>query len=205
MKEMLVKAVREDALLFGDFTLKSGAKSRYYIDLKRGCLRGRNLQLFVAGLLCELGSEVEGVDAFGGPMSGADPLVAGVLMALAGAGRDLPGFLVRPEPKDHGTGKLVEGRLQEGMRVVLIEDVTTTGASVLRAVAEVEKAGARVVKVLAVLDRGLKTKDLFATHGLDYASLLTIDDVLNAEEMRTSPPLTSITIRPQEEHQPWRL
>lgn len=182
MKVRCIEAIRRDALLFGDFTLKSGAKSTHYIDLKKGNLSSRNLPLFVQGLIGLVGQDLQFVDAFGGPMSGADPLVSGCLMAVNAIGLDCDGFLIRPQPKDHGTQNLIEGRLEKGMWVVVIEDVTTTGASAFKAVEEVRKVGAHVCKVLAVLDRGTNTKQWFRERGIKYASLLHLDDVLKPEE-----------------------
>jgi orotate phosphoribosyltransferase len=182
LKPRLIEAIRNDALLFGDFHLRSGGISKYYVNLKRGNLRSRNLPLFVQGLVSKVGYNLLNVDAFGGPMSGADPLVSGILMAMNAIGHDCDGFLIRPEPKDHGTESVVEGRLEKGMLVVVVEDVTTTGASALKAVEEVMKARATVLKVLAVLDRGTDTKAKFREQGLEYESLLHIDDVLKPEE-----------------------
>jgi orotate phosphoribosyltransferase len=109
---------------------------------------------------------------------GADPIVGAVLAeAGRGARPDLLGFLVRKEAKGHGTGKLVEGPLESGSRVVIVDDVATTGGSSLQAVAAVQAAGCTVDRVIVVLDRLEGASDAFAAQGLDFRALVTIRDL----------------------------
>jgi orotate phosphoribosyltransferase len=109
---------------------------------------------------------------------GADPIVGATLARAPARGRaDLRGFLVRKESKGHGTGRLVEGPLEEGMAVAIVDDVATTGGSSIRAVEAVEAMGCRVALVIAVLDRLEGAADAFRDRGLEFRSLVTIRDL----------------------------
>lgn len=173
-KESLKELFRERALKFGDFTLASGKKAKYYLDGKQITLHSRGLQLVSAGLL-ELLKTGE-IDAVGGMSIGADPIVAGVLSAAAQQDIDLLGFLVRKESKGHGTNKFVEGPVQPGMKVAIVEDVVTTGGSSLLAIERVEEFGCEVVQVLTIIDRMEGGAKNFAEKGYEMSSLLTIED-----------------------------
>lgn len=126
-RQKLIDLFHKRALKFGDFTLASGKKSSYYLDGKQITLHSEGLRLVSEGLL-DLLADVQ-FDAIGGMSIGADPIVGGVLVAAAAHSRDLCGFLVRKEPKGHGTNKYVEGPVLPGMKVVIIDDVVTTGGS----------------------------------------------------------------------------
>ncbi|WP_437187171.1 orotate phosphoribosyltransferase [Planctomicrobium sp. SH668] len=173
-KATLCDLFRERALKFGDFTLASGKKATYYLDGKQITLHARGLKLVSEGLL-ELLDSGE-IDAVGGMSIGADPIVAGVLSAAADKSRDLLGFLVRKESKGHGTNKFVEGPLQPGMKVAIVEDVVTTGGSSLLAVDRVEEFGCKVIQVLAIIDRMEGGAKNFAARNIPFQSLLTIED-----------------------------
>ena len=173
----LIELLRREALRLGSFTLASGRSSHYYVDGRRVTLSAAGAALVGAGVL-DLLDDLPGVAAVGGLTLGADPIV-GATLAVAGArGReDLRGFLVRKEAKGHGTGKLVEGPLEPGMTVVIVDDVVTTGGSSLRAATAVEALGCRVARVIAVLDRLEGAAEAFAAQGLDFRPLLTIRDL----------------------------
>jgi orotate phosphoribosyltransferase len=173
-RDALIELFRERALKFGDFTLASGKKAKYYLDGKQITLHSRGLQLVSEGLLELLDST--GVQAVGGMSIGADPIVAGILCSAAAQQRDLLGFLVRKESKGHGTNRFVEGPLQPGMKVAIVEDVVTTGGSSLLAVDRVQEFGCEVVQVLAIIDRMEGGGQNFAARGLPFRSLLTIED-----------------------------
>ena len=173
-KSQLMDLFRERALRFGDFTLASGKKASYYLDGKQVTLHAQGLRQVSLGLL-ELLRDVE-FDAVGGMSIGADPIVAGVLTVAAEQGRDLKGFLVRKEAKGHGTQKYVEGPLQPGERVVIVEDVVTTGGSSLLAIDRVVDFGAKVVQVAAIVDRMEGGAMAFHERGVTFSSLLTIAD-----------------------------
>ena len=140
-------------------------------------VRGAGRPLIGAGVLERLAEHPE-VQAVGGLTMGADPIV-GATLALAGlAGRaDLRGFLVRKEAKAHGTGSRVEGPLEPGTTVAIVDDVATTGGSSLQAVDAVEAMGCRVAVVIVVLDRLEGAAAAFEARGLPFESLLTIRDL----------------------------
>lgn len=165
---------RSRALKFGDFTLASGRKSTYYVDKMQVTLHSHGLRLISEGFWDALRDLP--FDAVGGMTIGADPLVAGVLTIASQAGRDLKGFLVRKEPKGHGTQKFIEGPLAAGDRVVILEDVVTTGGSSLLAIDRVQEFGAQVVQVLAIVDRLEGGAASFAARGIPFRALMTIAD-----------------------------
>jgi len=165
---------RERALKFGDFTLVSGKKSSYYLDGKQVSLHAEGLRQVSLGLL-ELLKETD-YEAFGGMSIGADPIVGGVLTVAAEQGLDLKGFMVRKEAKGHGTNKYVEGPVEAGMKVVVVDDVVTTGGSSLLAVDRIEEFGCKVVKVVGIVDRLQGGAQNFAERDLPFESLLDITD-----------------------------
>jgi len=173
-KEALKELMRERALKFGDFTLASGRKASYYLDGKQLTLHARGLQLISEGLLDLI--DVDNVDAVGGMSIGADPIAAGVLCAAAARGQELLGYLVRKESKGHGTDKYVEGPVQPGMKVAIVEDVVTTGGSSILAVERMQAYGCEVTQVLTIIDRMEGGEKNFADIGLKLQSLLTIED-----------------------------
>lgn len=173
-KQTLIDLVRERALKFGDFTLASGKKAKYYLDGKQVTLDARGLRLVSEGLLDVL-SEFE-FTAVGGMSIGADPIVAGILTVAAERGRDLQGFLVRKEAKGHGTGRYIEGPVQPGAKVAIVEDVVTTGGSSITAIERVKEFGAEPVVTATIIDRMEGGRANFDRIGVPLRSLLTIAD-----------------------------
>jgi orotate phosphoribosyltransferase len=173
-KTRFLDLVRRRALKFGDFTLASGKKATYYLDGKQVTLDAQGLRMLSEGLL-DLLADVE-FDAVGGMSIGADPIVGGVLTVAAERGRELRGFLVRKEAKGHGTQRYLEGPVEPGARVAIVEDVVTTGGSSLLAVERVKEFGARPVVVAAIVDRLEGGRANFEKLGLEFRSLLTIRD-----------------------------
>jgi len=145
-RRRLIELFRQRALRFGEFTLASGKTSNYYLDGKQVTLHSEGLRLLSQGLL-ELLDDVE-FEAIGGMSIGADPIIGGVLTVAAEQGRSLDGFLVRKEPKGHGTNRFIEGPVQPGTPVVIVDDVVTTGGSSLLAIDRVQEFGCRVVCVV---------------------------------------------------------
>ena len=144
--------LRERALREGEeFVLASGKKSKVYVDGKQVTLDGEGLFLVASLLLREI--EGERVTAIGGLTLGADPIASGVALLSHLAGRPVRAFLVRKEPKKHGTQKRIEGALRPSDRVVLVDDVITTAGSVLKAAEEVRAVGATIAFVSAIVDR----------------------------------------------------
>ena len=173
----LIELLRRDALKTGTFTLASGRTSHYYVDGRKVTLSSEGAALIGAGVLEAL-ADLPDIAAVGGLTIGADPIV-GAMLAVAG-GRGLTrwrGFLVRKEAKSHGTGQLVEGPLEPGAMVAIVDDVATTGGSSLQAVAAVQALGCRVARVVVVLDRLEGAADAFQARGLDFRALVTIRDL----------------------------
>ncbi|MFQ5520709.1 MAG: orotate phosphoribosyltransferase [Candidatus Methylomirabilia bacterium] len=153
-KDELFHILTEHSLLRGRFVLASGKESDYYFDCKLTTLgHPRGLSLACRVLRDRIRAMDTRVDAIGGPSIGAAPLVIGISFLAQLDGQHLPGFIVRKDPKPHGRQRLIEGIVQPDANVVIVEDVVTTGSSVLKAVKEAEAARARVVKVLALIDR----------------------------------------------------
>ena len=163
IRQELLKLVKEKAVRKGEHTLSSGKKSAYYIDGKQVTLDPQGILLISRMILLMLqGIQAEAV---GGPTLGADPIAAAVSLLSSQTGRPLKAFIVRKEEKKHGTQKRIEGpELTVGERVVMVEDVITSGKSVLEAIGEVEKLKCRVVKVICLVDREEGAEDLLAPY-----------------------------------------
>lgn len=173
-RQRLIELFRERALKFGNFTLASGKQASYYLDGKQITLHSEGLCLIGEGLL-ELLEGVE-FDAIGGMSIGADPIIGGVLAVAGARGRSLQGFLVRKEAKGHGTNRFVEGPVTPGSKVVIVDDVVTTGGSSILAIERIQEFGCQVVMVLAVVDRKEGAEGHFRDKGLPLKSLLSIAD-----------------------------
>lgn len=175
LQQELQSHLLERALRFGEFTLTSGRESDYYIDGKQTTLRARGLFLVAKMLLGEL--KPLGVEAFGGPTLGADPVIGAVIALAAQENLPLVGFIVRKEPKRHGTQQFIEGPLEAGMRVAVFDDVVTTGGSIKHAIDQVVAAQCTVVKALAIVDRQEGARENFAQWGYPFQALFTIDEL----------------------------
>jgi orotate phosphoribosyltransferase len=173
-KNELMALVREKALQFGEFTLVSGKKASYYLDGKQITLDAAGANILGEGILDLLTDQLP--DAVGGMSIGADPITAAVL-TLAGV-RDLSlrGFMVRKEPKGHGLERYIEGPVQSGDRVVILEDVVTTGGSSLLAIERATQYGLKVDGVIAIIDRLEGGQAAFEERGCWFKSLLTVQD-----------------------------
>jgi orotate phosphoribosyltransferase len=173
-RQTLISLVRDKALKFGDFTLASGKKAKYYLDGKQVTLDARGARLVGEGILDLLAGDLPA--AVGGMSIGADPITAAVV-TMAGV-RELPllGFMVRKEAKGHGTQRYIEGPVRPGDRVVIVEDVVTTGGSSLTAIERVNEFGLVVIRVIAIIDRLEGGAAAFAERGYTFSSLLTIED-----------------------------
>jgi len=157
------------AVKTGDFTLSSGKKSNLYVDCRKVTLHPQGAKL-IAKIILE---KIKGlkVEAIGGLTLGADPITSSVV-ALS----DIPGFIVRKKAKEHGTGQKIEGLIDKGWHVVIVEDVATTGGSALQAIEAVEAIGAKVVKVISVVDREEGGADALKNHNFD--PILTKSELL---------------------------
>lgn len=167
---LLQLAMERGALKYGEYTLSSGQKSRYYFDGRLLSLDPEGLYLIGQTLLPML--KEARAEAVGGPTLGADPIVAAVALTSYLAGNLIPAFIVRGEVKSHGTQQHVEGPLAQGSRVAIVDDVCTTGSSLFRAIETAEAAGCTVVKVIALLDRRQGGGEELLRRGYDFVSLM---------------------------------
>jgi orotate phosphoribosyltransferase len=174
-QQALIALIRETALQFGDFTLASGKKASFYLDCRKVTLDARGARLIGAGMLELLRRDMPHL--VGGMAIGADPITAAILTLAGVEGLPLRGVMVRKEPKQHGTGKYVEGPFNPGEELVIVEDVVTTGGSSLLAIERCEVAGLKVHRVLAIVDRLEGGREAFAERGYELTTLLTIRDL----------------------------
>lgn len=172
----LIKLINQRSVKHGNFTLASGGKSNYLIDLKMTTLHPRGCLLIADAILEEVRLYCNEIDAFGGMATGAIPIVA-VVCSRSMICNPTVGFFVRTTAKGHGSNLLIDGCLEPGMRTVLLEDVTTTGASVLEAVRAVRAFGATVREVITVVDRLEGARENLANEGVSLSALLTRDDL----------------------------
>ncbi len=173
LRKQLREILQKRSVILGQVRLASGKTSSFYIDGKMTSL-SRDGVVLAAKLFYQNLGEVEAV---GGPTMGADPFLGAILYEAYLQKRALKGFIVRKDVKSHGTMKMIEGPLSKGDRVVLIEDVITTGGSVLKAAEAVQQAGCVVTKVLCLLDRNEGAKEAFAAAGIPYSSIFMKDDL----------------------------
>ncbi|RMF19969.1 MAG: orotate phosphoribosyltransferase [Deltaproteobacteria bacterium] len=150
-REALAALLARRSYRRGRFRLASGRESDFYVDVKQTVLTAEGADL-IGRLLFEVVEEL-GASQVGGMAVGAVPLITAVLCRAAPAGRELSGFFVRKQAKDHGTAATIDGPFRPEAATVLLEDVVTTGESTLRALDAVEAAGGRVTAVIAVVDR----------------------------------------------------
>lgn len=158
--------------------LSSGQHSDYYMDVRMTSMSAEGLWL-IGEVLYENLKDLD-FDEIGGLQVGSIPLIVATIFAFHRRGRDIDGFWVRNEVKDHGMGKKIEGPLRNNRKVVLVEDVCTTGQSTLKAVEAVREIGCSVARVVALVDRKQGAKELFWRHWVDdYRTVFTIDDFLD--------------------------
>lgn len=174
MKERLLKILKEKSLVFEKVRLSSGKESNYYIDAKLTTLDPEGSTL-VASIFLDMIKDIE-VDAVGGYILGADPIVGSIITLSHLRGIPVSGFIVRKEPKKHGRQKLIEGILSEGAKVVIVDDIVTTGSSLKNAISAVEEAGGKVLRVLCIVDRDEGGRE--ALQGYDFKAIFSIKELL---------------------------
>jgi len=175
-KKRLGTLLQEKALSRGHFVLASGATSTYYLDVRKVSMDPEGASLIAELFLDEL--EADTIDAVGGPVLGAAPIVGALAAASFHRKRPLPVFLVRKEAKVHGTGQRIEGLFPAGRPTALVEDVVTAGGSVLSAIQAVREAGSEVVHVLAVVDRGAGGREALQAAGVRFTALFHVSELL---------------------------
>lgn len=171
-RSQLLEAFKARAFSFGDFTLASGKKSSYYVNSKKAIFNGHVVNL-LSEVLWEMTHDL-GIDAAGGLEVGAIPMAAVLAQRFAMHGVPLEGFFVRKQQKEHGAKQRVEGVLNPGMRALVLDDVLTTGGSVLQAIEEIEKVGASVVAVVCIVDRLEGAREALAKY--PFRPIFTIRD-----------------------------
>jgi orotate phosphoribosyltransferase len=172
-RDELLRVIRDKAVLHGDFVLSSGQHATWYIDLRRVLLSGQSAAL--AGRVMLATTADLDYDAVGGLTLGADPVAAAMIHAAAGQGRGLDAFVVRKEGKAHGLQRRIEGPDVAGRRVLAVEDTSTTGASVLTAVDALQEAGAQVVGVAVIVERGARNQ--VTARGLPFRAAYGMGDL----------------------------
>lgn len=185
-REKLANLLREKSLKRGEFILASGQKSDYYLDCRLTTLDPEGALLTgycVLELLDKMGVKA---DAIGGLSMGADPVVSAAIVVSAIEKRPLQGFLVRKEAKGHGRKKQIEGmETTQGKRVVIVDDVCTTGGSTLEAIGAVEGEGCQVIAVISIIDREQGGSDMLRQK-YKYGTVFIARDLLDDREQRAS-------------------
>lgn len=169
--------LRDLSVSVGSFTLASGRGSSYYIDARKTTMSSKGLYLIGEAGLHAIRDERWDVGAVGGLTLGADPVAYAVARASVDAPPPIEAFTVRKEAKAHGAKRRIEGRFEQGMTVVVVEDVVTTGASALNAIEAVRGAGGSVAGVLAVVDREEGGREAIAEAGYSLRSLVSLADL----------------------------
>ena len=167
--EQLIERIKDAALLHGEFTLRSGRKSKYYLDKYLFETQPDILAALAERFAQRIG---EDVDRLAGAELGGIPLVAATSMAVG-----KPTVLIRNQKKDYGTAKQLEGRIEKGDRIVLLEDIATTGGQVIEAAELLTSLGTKVVGIIAVIDRQEGARQNVEAAGFAFDSLLTKADL----------------------------
>lgn len=175
-RQQLIEFIKADAVFHGDFTLTSGKKATYYVDLRKVSLDHRVAPL-IGQVMLDLIAAIPDVAAVGGLTMGADPIASAVLHQGAARGAAYDAFVVRKEPKDHGRGRQVEGPDVAGKRVIVLEDTSTTGGSPLKAIEALEKIGAIIAGVAVVVDRDTGAREIIEQAGYPYFAALSLADL----------------------------
>jgi orotate phosphoribosyltransferase len=193
-RERLLRLLAERSIRLGDFVLASGARSSYYIDCRATTTHAEGQYLVGRLGLALLREEGLAPATVGGLTMGADPMAYAIAHSSwldRGAGSAIHSFSVRKEPKQHGTGKRIEGSYREGDAVVVIEDVITSGGSALRACEAVAAEGGSVLAVLALVDREAGGREAIERAGHRVLSLFAVSELLAiAQSAVGEPPVT---------------
>ena len=172
--QALIDHLLEHSVRRGDFVLKSGKRSSWFIDAKQTTCRPDGMLLVADAALDALPDDIT---AIGGLTMGADAVAFSIAAIAATRGRNLRSFSVRKEVKDHGGGGRIAGALEPGDRVAITEDAVTRGVSMLEAAEVVREVGTEPVLLLPVVDRGGTVAAMAAEHGLPLRALVTAPDL----------------------------
>lgn len=172
----LAELLKQKSLKFGNFTLASGRTSTYYIDGRLTSFDPAGAAAIADAILAEI-KDLK-IDAVGGMDMGATPIVGAVACRSHHIGRPIPTFVVRKEVKKHGTQKLIEGPIpQAPCKVVIVDDVVTTGDSIIKAIDAAEAHGCEIVLAISVLDRNAGATETLAARNIPYRPLVTLPDL----------------------------
>lgn len=180
-RERLLAILKEKSYEKREVTLASGRKSNFYIDCKQTTLDAEGAYLLGRLMYEKIEAMGETIDGVGGLTLGADPIATALSIASFEANNPIPAFIIRKEPKGHGTGQWLEGRknLKSGARVVIVEDVVTTGGSSLKAAKRAEEEGMTIVKILALVDRCEGGREIIEEAGYELDSLFERSEVVD--------------------------
>ena len=186
-RDRLLALLLERSVRFGDFVLSSGAKSSYYVDCRTTTTHAEG-QFLVGQVGWEL-LRASGLspEAVGGLTMGADPVSYSIAYTSWLAGEPVHAFSVRKEPKRHGTGKRIEGSFEPGQKVVVVEDVVSSGGSALNACEAVAAEGGTTLAVLTVIDREMGGREAIEAAGHRLLSLYRISELLSSGEAASAP------------------
>ena len=169
-KDYLIELLKEnEVFLEGNFTLSSGKKSNYYINMKKAITEPKILST-ISKLISEKVAN-DDIDKVAGPALGAVPIATAVSLQS-----DLPLLMIRKEKKGYGTSKLIEGELVEGDNVIVVEDVSTTGGSLLKAIKAIQDNGGNVKRAFVVVDRQEGAIEEFKKEGIELEPLITVNE-----------------------------
>ncbi len=179
MRDALLSMIASLSYREGDFTLSSGQKSPFYIDLKPTILHPEGATLFGSLGVEWILKENLSFEGVGGLTLGADPLVMALSLIAFRKGISIPATMIRKEPKKHGTSRFIEGveNFKSGARFLVLEDVVTTGASAVKAIEILRNEGFKPTHVLSLVDRDAGGREKFKSLGVEFHSLFTIQDV----------------------------
>jgi orotate phosphoribosyltransferase len=178
-RERLLTLIRERSYRRGEIKLASGKTSDFYFDGKMVELMPEGAHLVGEVIFEEIKNH--DFDAIGGLAIGAVPMVTSVVISCFQHGKKAEGFFVRPEAKGHGTRKRVEGLLPEDARVIIVDDVATSGGSLMQAIEAVEEQGATVALVLAIVNRQEGAEEFFRERGYPFRWIFTKEEVMEAD------------------------
>lgn len=167
-KELIELLTNKEVVKFGKFTLSSGKESDYYVNMKMAITDPKILKTIAKIVL----TEIEGkIDKIAGPALGAVPIATAISLES-----EIPMLMIRKAKKGYGTSQLIEGNLEEGDSVVVVEDVTTTGNSLLKAIKAIEENGGNVKRAVVIVDRDEGAIENFKKEGILLEPILSIND-----------------------------
>jgi orotate phosphoribosyltransferase len=178
-RNTLIRLLSQRSVRRGRFTLASGRESSHYVDARLTTMSPEGLAVIGPLALETIRERGWPVDAVGGLTLGADPIAYATALASVMSPPLVRAFTVRKEAKQYGTGRLIEGPMREGDHVVVIEDVITTGGSALRAAEAVQRAGAIVSGILALVDREEGGRGVLEAQGFEVVCLATLAELLD--------------------------